>query len=101
MISVSIRRKRGRIWAFTVTDHGKTDVCAAVSLLTLNTVNSIEALTGTHFTCEYDPEGGFLQFEIKEYNPKTDLLLEAMALGLESVKENYGNDIILTNEEVN
>ena len=100
MISVSIRRKKGRIKTFTVADHGKTNVCAAVSLLTLNTVNSIEALTSTHFTCEYNPEGGFLWFELKESNPEACLLLEAMALGLKSVKENYGSEIELIDEEV-
>ena len=106
MISVTIRRnQKGRIYGFAVKDHGKTDVCAAVSLLTLNTANSIEALTSEPFTCDYDPEGGFLQLELPQIkeehdNPKVDLLLEAMALGLRSVKENYDNEIELTDNGV-
>ena len=99
MISVTIRRNpKGRIYGFTVLDHGKTDVCAAVSLLTLNTANSLEAFTNEPFTCDYNPEGGFLQLELPKVKEghdslKADLLLETMALGLRSVKENYNSEI--------
>jgi len=99
MISVTIRRNpKGHIYGFTVLDHGKTDVCAAVSLLTLNTANSLEALTDEPFHCDYNPEGGFLQLELPQIKEghnslKADLLLEAMALGLRSVKENYNSEI--------
>ena len=103
MISVTIRRnKKGRIYGYTVQDHGETDVCAAVSLLTLNTANSIEALTQEIFNCEYDPEGGFLQLELPRVmeghdSPQADLLLEAMALGLRAVEENY--EIVFEDED--
>ena len=106
MISVSIyRSKKKRIWGFTVHDHGGTNVCAAVSLLTLNTVNSIEVLTDEVLECEYDPAGGFLQFELPEVkkgkdSPKADILLEAMALGLRSVKENYRSEIEVSEMEI-
>ena len=99
MISVTIcRNPQGRIWGFTVIDHGKTDVCAAVSLLTLNTANSLEALTDEPLTCDYNPEGGFLKLQLPQVkeghiSPKADLLLESMALGLRSVKENYNSEI--------
>ena len=99
MISAAIRRnKKGRIYGYTVIDHGATDLCAAVSLLALNTANSIEALTDEPFNCEYDPEGGFLQVELPEVkkgheSPEANLLLEAMALGLYSVKENYSSEL--------
>ena len=99
MISVAIHRNcTNHIWGYTVTNHGKTDVCAAVSLLTLNTVNGIEALLDEPFKCEYDPEGGFLRFELPQtregnHNPEVDLLLEVMLLGLRSVEENYGDEI--------
>jgi len=101
MISVTIRRNnKSQIYGFTVKDHGETDACAAVSLLTLNTVNSIESLTVEPIVYDYDPEGGFLQVvlpQIKEGNesPQASLLLEAMALGLDSVKENYSSEIAL------
>ena len=101
MISVTLRRNtKGRIYGYSVLDHGETDVCAAVSLLALNTANSIEALTHETFHCDYNPEGGFLQLELPHVknghdSPHADLLLEALALGLRSVKENYHNEITL------
>ncbi|MCL2421736.1 MAG: ribosomal-processing cysteine protease Prp [Defluviitaleaceae bacterium] len=105
MISVTIRRnKKGRIGGYTVRDHGETDVCAAVSLLTLNTANSIEAFTDEVFNCDYDPEGGFFQLELPRVIeghdcPEVDLLLEAMVLGLKSVKEDYGDEIVFKDED--
>jgi len=99
MITITISRNpAGRIYAFSVFNHSKNDVCAAVSLLTLNTVNGIEALTDEPFTYDYNPEGGFLKVElplIKEGHgsPEVGLLLDVMALGLHSVKESYRNEI--------
>ena len=93
MISVTVRRSEGRVCAFEVVNHGKSDVCAAVSLLAFNTVNSIEALTEETFTGDYDPEGGYLQWIrgedsfCKEADSGADLLLEAMMLGLKSLLE--------------
>jgi len=107
MISVTIRRnRRGHICGYVVKDHGNTDVCAAVSLLTLNTANSIETLTTEPFNCNYDPDGGFLQIKLPRVmeghdSPEANLLLEAMALGLKAVKENYGSEIELKNEDDN
>lgn len=99
MISATILRNvEGYIYAFTIIDHGATDVCAAVSLLALNTANSIEALTDEPLNCEYDPEGGFLQVDLPKIkkgrkNPEVNILLEAMALGLKSVEENYKDEL--------
>ena len=100
MISVRISRNaKGHICGFTVKDHGDAGiVCPAVSLLTLNTANSLEVLTDGPLACEYDPEGGFLQVKLPHIAegcecPKAGLLLEAMALGLRSVKESYSDQI--------
>ena len=84
--------------AVTVENHGATDVCAAVSLLTLNTANSIEALTEALFTCDFHEEGGYLKMSFPLTDDEdtlhdTALLLEAFVLGLKSVKERYGNEI--------
>ena len=99
MISITLcRNSKGHIYGFKVLDHGQTEVCSAVSLLTLNTVNSLEAFTDEHFTCDYNPEGGFLHLELPQVkegqiNFKANLLLESMVLGLKSVKENYNSEI--------
>ena len=98
MIHIKIKRnKEGRIRAFTARNHGVSEVCAAVSVLVINTVNSIEALTDERFTCAYEEEGGYIRFKlVNEPGKDASLLLEAMALGLRSVKERYEDEITLT-----
>ena len=95
MISVTVEcDRKKRIRAFTATDHGKSEVCAAVSLMVLNTVNSIEALTDEPFSTDFYEEGGLLRF-IMENPPKqkSRLLLESMLLGLRQVKDKYPEEI--------
>jgi len=93
VISVKIQYKSNRIQGFTIKNHGSSDVCAAVSLLTLNTVNCIETFTEESFICDHNPEGGFLKWEREGNSPEVDLLLDTMAFGLNSIKENYDNEI--------
>ena len=67
-----------------------------MSMLVINTVNSIEALTGESFTCDYKEDGGFIRFALSSApGRESSLLLDAMVLGLRSVKERYGNEIKL------
>jgi len=87
-------------------EEGADIVCSAVTVLTLNTVNAIEALTKTAFTCDADEEeGGYLDVvfpDIKdgEGNHDAQLLLQAMALGLENMTIEYDEYIKLRHEEV-
>ncbi len=86
------------IVAFTVENHGRSDVCAAVSLFVLNTVNSIEALTDEPFACDYNEDGGFIDFKLTD-PPASDgakLLLNSMMLGLNGVKTEYPLEIKIT-----
>jgi len=101
MIKATITRdKIGNISGFTVTNHGDSLVCAAVSMLVLNTVNSLEAFAEDDFHCDYNEEGGFLAFALK--NPATgsccaQTLLNALALGLSSTNEQYAGSIKIRN----
>ena len=101
MISVTVVRNRQRkITAFTANNHGRSEVCAAVSLMVLNTVNSIEALTGEPFSCDYDENGGFITFSLTGTPEReSGLLLESMLLGLRSVQEQYKGEIEITDTE--
>jgi uncharacterized protein YsxB (DUF464 family) len=88
----------GKITAFTVQSHGDNITCAAVSMLVLNTVNSIKKLAPDDFSCEYDPKGGFLTFALTEpyfVSEAANVLLEAMLLGLMSTLEQYPKEITL------
>ena len=95
MIKVAINRSRaGKITSVQLNGHGDASkVCPAVSLLVLNTANSIEALTDEAFTCDYNEDGGFIHIQVKNPGSEASLLLEACVLGLYSVQETYNDDI--------
>ena len=86
----------GKLSAFTVKNHGESYVCAAVSMLVINTINSIEELTSQAFVCDVNESDGFIRYVLKGYRYKgTEILLDAMLLGLRRVKEQYPSEINL------
>ena len=93
------KNSAGDIYGFEIRSHGPGVVCAAVSMLAFNTVNSVENLTDAGFTCEYDEKSeGCLDFQIKaiaagERPHDAGLLLKSLELGLFSVKRQYGRSI--------
>ena len=96
MITATIVRESGKIIGFTVENHGESFVCAAVSMLVINTVNSIELLTKDKFTCDYNENGGFLTFSLTDPATRTDgigILLDAMFLGLTDTKKEHPEEI--------
>ena len=83
-------------------DAGEDIVCAAISVLVINTINSLEQLAGEKFKLVTNEEEGLIdcRFE-KNINEKSKLLLDSMVLGLEEIKKQYGKTFIdLTFEEV-
>ncbi len=110
--AVIYRNRKHHICGFEVSGHagyaeeGQDIVCAAVTVLVLNTVNALEQFTKTDFQCEADEsKGGFLSVwfpEIKKgiEDADTQLLLKTMILGLENMEQEYGRYITLNNKEV-
>ncbi len=96
------RYKGFKIYGHTeYADAGEDIVCAAISALSQNTVNSIDAFTEDKFSC--DVEDGMLVFNLTDdyISSESQLLLNALVLGLESIKEAYGSDFInIQTEEV-
>ena len=101
----------GRYRGFHVEGHsgygayGEDILCAAVSVLTQNTVNSIEALTEDSMTCSVSD--GCLDCRLPESaGTESQLLMNAMMLGLESIEESYRTEekenqyISISTEEV-
>ncbi|MCL2610279.1 MAG: ribosomal-processing cysteine protease Prp [Defluviitaleaceae bacterium] len=82
---------------FKAYNHTDPVVCAAVSALSINTVNSIEALTDAKFICEHDDEG-FLKFSLDSEDEKAKLLLKSFKLGIYSIKESYPKHIQIMEE---
>ena len=110
MTHVTIYRNRNKeCIGFTAIGHagyakaGEDIVCAAVSVLIINTCNAIERLTGTPISLITDEEEGLIECRLRD-NPseQTELLFSAMILGIESMAENedYEEYIQLLYEEV-
>ena len=74
---------------------GKDIVCAAVSVLAINTVNSVECFTDDEFTLDTDDERGYMCFSFdKEPSGEARLLLKSFELGIRGIVEEYGNRFI-------
>ena len=73
-------------------DAGEDIVCAAVSVLVLNTVNSIEAFTEDPFQTDVDEEEGRITLKFQQ-KPSRDaaLLMKSLILGLQGMEEEEEN----------
>ena len=83
-------------------EEGEDIVCAAISILTINTMNAIETFTDADISLETDEEIGFIEYKLYEPTKETSLLLDTMVLGLQTMAddENYAEYIDLLFEEV-
>ena len=76
-------------------DSGRDIICAAVSTLVFNTVNSIEVFTEDSFETEQDEESGYFSFSLSSnISTESKLLLNSLVLGLQNIEEEYGRPYI-------
>lgn len=76
-------------------DAGEDVVCAGVSALVINTINSIDALTKERFSLETEEENGEILFRLDSPSGHDSyLLLQSMVLGLQGIVNQYGNQYI-------
>lgn len=74
-------------------DAGEDIVCAAVSVLLINTLNAIETFTDDAF--DGKQEDGYLEFYFTEtVSEDTKLLMDTLMLGIQSIHQQYGNEYI-------
>lgn len=97
-----VRSPDGKITAFRVKGHagyadrGEDIVCAAISAITVGTVNSVEVLTGAVMKTRM--KNGFLSgslppIESDELKAKAELLLDSMVVMLEAIVNSYSEYI--------
>ena len=69
-------------------EEGSDIVCAAVSILVINTINAIESFTDEETSCVNNETDGMIKFRFKN-RPSHDaaLLINTMILGLESIED--------------
>ena len=108
MIQVIVKKQNGNITGFHMEGHagyadrGSDIVCASISVLAINCVNSIEEFTEDSFSEGMDEERGMISYHLNHPSKDARLLLNAMILGLEQMvdDDNYAEYIDLTFEEV-
>ena len=109
MTSITVIKEENRITAFTCNGHAgyakasEDIVCAAISMLVINTINSIEAFAEDEVSLMSDEESGMISYHLtKNPSKEAGLLLSSMILGLQNMvdDENYAEYIDLTFEEV-
>ena len=76
--------------------YGSDIVCAAVSALVINTINSIQAFTEDICENAVHQEKDVVSFQIpsEPVSKEAELLLESLVLGLQSIAKEYGKKYI-------
>lgn len=104
MICVQTIKENGRYKKFMIDGHagyadaGEDIVCAAVSALVINTINSIEQFTEDAFTCDCS-DGMIQNWEFtSSVSSETELLMDALMLGLENIRKSYGEKYLKIKE---
>ena len=96
MITIKVRKKNGEYLDFCSRGHagyadsGQDIVCAAVSVLIINTVNSLEKFTDDEFTAEEKDGYVFLKFK-NSLSDRGKLLMDSLLLGLTEIEHSYNN----------
>ena len=76
-------------------DEGEDIVCAAISVLTINLLNSIEKFTDDGIVITQDEKKGLITLEFKDTPSKeADLLMKSFELGVNSIFEQYGKKFL-------
>ncbi|HJC58428.1 MAG TPA: ribosomal-processing cysteine protease Prp [Candidatus Eisenbergiella intestinipullorum] len=109
MTTVTIRKNStGACTGFTCSGHsgyaaaGSDIVCAAVSVLVINTINSIERFAPDEMRVETEEEAGLIEVRFPDtLSREASLLVNSMVLGLTDVQKQYGRKYLkLQFEEV-
>lgn len=82
-------------------EYGKDIVCASISVLVINTINSIEEFTDDDFTCDADEETGMIRYHLNgELSNESSILMKSLVLGVQGVHEDNEKYIKIVFKEV-
>ena len=97
MTTIVIFKSNDSYKGFTCMGHagfslsGSDIVCASISILVINTINSIEELAKEEIVTESDENEGYIECHFPDQiNDKTKLLMDSMVMGLKNIEQNYG-----------
>ena len=76
-------------------ESGDDIVCAAISVLTINLINSIDRFTEDKITCDQNEDDGYISISFEqEPSRDADLLLRSFELGVDSIFREYGKKFL-------
>lgn len=76
---------------------GKDIVCAAISVLVINCINSMEELTQDKMAVKANEKRGRISVDIPDISESGRILVDSMILGLENIREEYGEEYLTLN----
>ena len=101
MIKIKVKKQKNDIVGFRVSGHagyaesGEDIVCAAISTLTINCINSIESLTKDRFRNKESEKDAVIEFSIKGRPSKESLLLlNSWYLGVSQIAKDCRNQYV-------
>ncbi|MBP3736633.1 MAG: ribosomal-processing cysteine protease Prp [Lachnospiraceae bacterium] len=101
MTDVQVTRKDGAYRSVYVRGHagfaeeGEDIVCAAISALTINTVNCLEEIVREEMTTESSEDGAVIGIRFPKVPGKeATLLIDCLLYGLRSIREQYGKSYL-------
>ncbi|MBR1876013.1 MAG: ribosomal-processing cysteine protease Prp [Lachnospiraceae bacterium] len=109
MITVKTYGDRENFKGFKVEGHalfddpGKDVICAAVSILTINTINAIdEFVKGEKMEISTDEDRGIIECRFTDHRPGRDamLLIDAFLLGIRGIEKEYGREYLRLESEI-
>ena len=99
MIKITFQKQNGEYKSVISEGHaefaenGEDIVCSAVSVLLINTANSLESFTDSLLGS--DSDDGVLTIVLKgTIDEKARVLMDSLKLGLETVRDEYGEDYL-------
>lgn len=77
--------------------HGEDPICAGISVLTINTINTLDDLTQDKVDAEFDEESGYIDFRLmnpSQISREAKILLDALHYGIQGIQDSYGHKFI-------
>ena len=101
------KNDKGEFLGFQTADHagyaeyGKDIVCAGISALVINTINSIELLTEDDMVVESDEDRGIIRTKLTGRRSKEgQLLMQSLYLGLTELSKEHDSYLRVSTKEV-
>ena len=82
-------------------EAGHDIICAGVSALVFNTVNSIEEITEDHFELQMNEKKGLMELLFTDaISYESQILMKSLVIGLNGISEDNGNYLQIVIKEV-